>query len=69
MLRLNDCRSVSIRNCRPPEGTSVFLSLTGKGTTGVSLYDNSFEGVGTICDRGPEVAGSVLILWSNHTVQ
>jgi polygalacturonase len=69
MLRLNDCRSVSIRNCRPPEGTNVFLSLTGKGTAAVSVYDNSFEGVGTICDRGPEVAGSAPILWSNHTNQ
>jgi polygalacturonase len=69
MLRLNDCWSVSIRNCRPPEGTNVFLSLTGKGTTAVSLYGNSFEGVSTICDRGPEVAGSALILWSNHTAQ
>jgi polygalacturonase len=61
MLRLNDCRNVCIRNCRPPEGTSVFLSLAGKRTNAVSVYDNSFEGVSTICEQGPEVAGSALI--------
>jgi polygalacturonase len=66
MLRLNDCRNVCIRNCRPPEGTSVFLSLAGKRTNAVSVYDNSFEGVSTICEQGPEVAGSALIQWSNH---
>jgi polygalacturonase len=67
MLRLHDGRNVSLRNCRPPEGTSVFLLLTGKRTNAVSAYDNGFEGVSTICERGPEVAGSALTLWSNHT--
>jgi polygalacturonase len=69
LLRLTDCRRISIRNCCPPEGTSVFLSLTGKRTDAVSLYDNSLEDVGTICDRAPEVADSALTLWSNHTHQ
>jgi hypothetical protein len=67
MLRWNDGRKVSIRNCRSPEGTSVFLLLTGKRTHAVSAYDNSFEGVSTIWGQGPEVAGSALTLWSNHT--
>jgi polygalacturonase len=67
MLRLDDGRSISIRNCRPPEGTSVFLSLAGRRTKGVSLYDNDFEHVSTICARAPEVAGAALIQWSNHT--
>ena len=66
LLRLNDCKGVSIRNCDPPEGTSVFLSLAGKRTKAVSVYDNSLENVSTICARGPEVAGSALIQWSNH---
>ena len=52
---------VSLRNCRLPEGTSVFLSLAGKRTNAVSLYDNRFEGVSTICKGGPEVAGYVRI--------
>jgi hypothetical protein len=67
MLRLDDCRSISIRNCRPPEGTSVFVSLAGKRTEAVSLYDNDFENVSTICTRAPEVTGAALIQWSNHT--
>ena len=41
----------------------------GKRTDAVSVYDNSFENVGTICDRGPEVPASALVLWSNHTAQ
>ncbi len=67
MVRLNDCRDISIRNCRPPEGTSVFLLLAGKRTDAISVHDNSFEKVSTIYERGPEIGGSALFLWSNHT--
>ncbi|OHB64265.1 MAG: hypothetical protein A2Y77_04400 [Planctomycetes bacterium RBG_13_62_9] len=67
MLWLNDCRGVSIRNCRPPEGTSVFLSLTGKETASVSVYDNDFQNVGTLFESGPEVPTSATATWSNHT--
>jgi hypothetical protein len=66
LLRLSDCRTIAIRNCRPPEGTSVFLSLAGRKTSTISLYGNDFTGAGTVCDPGPEVAASALALWSNH---
>jgi len=66
LLRLNDAVNVALRNCRPPAGTDVFLSLNGSRTKAVALSDNDFAGVKTICDRAKEVPESALILWSNH---
>ncbi len=66
LLRLNDAVNVALRNCRPPEGTDVFLSLTGSRTKAVALSNNDFEGVKTIGSRAPEVPESALVLWSNH---
>ncbi len=65
-LRLNDAVNVALRNCRPPEGTDVFLSLSGSRTKAVALSNNDFAGVKTICARAPEVPESALILWSNY---
>ncbi|MCU0918314.1 MAG: hypothetical protein MUC88_27675, partial [Planctomycetes bacterium] len=65
LLRLIECQGISIRNCHPPTGTSIFLSLAGKRTTAVSLHGNDFENVGTICSRSPEVTDSAVRLWSN----
>jgi len=65
-LRLNDAVSIAIRNCRPPEGTDVFLSLTGSRTKAVTLSNNDFAGVTTICDRASEVPESALVAWANH---
>ena len=66
LLRLNDAVDVAICNCRPPEGTDVFLSLTGGRSKAVALSNNDFAGVKTICDRAADVPESVLVLWSNH---
>ncbi len=66
LLRLNDAVNVAIRDCRPLEGTDVFLSLTGSRTKAVALSNNDFAGVKTICGRAPEVPESALILWSNY---
>lgn len=66
MLRLNDARKVSVRDCCPPAGTDVFVSLRGARTEAISVYDNNFTGVRKICDRTSEVPESALAMWSNH---
>jgi hypothetical protein len=66
LLRLSNSRNIAIRNCRPPEGTEVFLALTGGQTKEIALSNNNFTGAKTLCDRAPEVPESALLLWSNH---
>jgi polygalacturonase len=66
MLRLTDARRVAVCDCHPPEGTDILLTLRGDKTETVSLYNNNFDGIGTICDRGPKVPQSALIRWANH---
>ncbi len=67
ILSLVNSRNVAIRNCHPPAGTDTFLKLRGEGTKGISVYNNGFAAVETMCDRGQDVAESALIQWSNHT--
>jgi len=66
MLRLYNARHTSIRNCRPPEGTTVFLSLAGSESKAVSVYGNDLAGVKTIHNLAPDISPSVLAQWSNH---
>jgi len=66
LLRVNDAGNVAIRNCCPPEGTEVFLSLTGSRTKSVTLSNNNFGGAKTIRDRAPDVPESALRMWSNY---
>ena len=67
LLSLVNSHGIAIRNCHPPAGTNVFLKLAGDKTKEVSVYDNNVAGVETMCDRGPDVAESALLQWSNHT--
>jgi len=66
MLSLVDSRDIAIRNCHPPAGTDVFLKLGGAETNGISMYNNNFADVKTVCDRAPGVGESALIQWANH---
>jgi polygalacturonase len=66
MLRLHNARDVFIRNCRPPDGTRVFLSLAGPGSKAISVHSNDFAGVRTVSDCASDVSQSTLALWSNH---
>ena len=67
LLSLTNSQNIAVRNCHPPAGTDVFLKLRGDGTKAISLYNNNFAGVETVCDRGRDVAESALIQWANHT--
>ena len=66
LLSLANSRNVAIRNCHPPTGTDVFLKLSGAGTEEISVHNNNFAGVETLCNRGQGAAESALIRWSNH---
>jgi hypothetical protein len=66
MLRLHNARGVLIRNCHPPDGTHVFLSLKGPESKAVSVHSNDFAGVETISDCASDTSESILALWSNH---
>jgi len=67
MLRLANASEVTIRDCQPPTGTDVFLSIHGAESRGIAIYNNNLAAAGTVCDRGQEVPGSAVIQWSNHT--
>jgi hypothetical protein len=67
MVRLTNGRDIRIRDCQPPAGTAVFLSVQGAESEGIAIYNNNLVTAGTVCDRGQDVPGSALIQWSNHT--
>jgi polygalacturonase len=66
MLRLSNARDVTIRDCRPPAGTDVFLSVRGSESKGIAVYNNNLANVETACDRGARVPESAVVGWSNH---
>jgi len=65
MLRLTNSRDIAIRNCHPPTGTNVFLSLQGTQTKSISVYNNRFIQVRNICDRASNIPESALELGPN----
>ena len=69
LISLTNTQDSIIRNCRPPQGTNVFLSLNGKQTTGISLYNNELINCKTIIKQGPDVPSSAVAIWSNHPEQ
>jgi hypothetical protein len=66
LLRLANSARVSIRNCRPPEDTDLFLMLQGPETKSISLHNNDLVTVKKTCARGPMVPEAALAAWSNH---
>jgi hypothetical protein len=66
MVRLANASEITIRDCQPPTGTDVFLSIDGAESKGIAVYNNNLAGAGTVCDRGQDVPESAVIQWSNH---
>jgi hypothetical protein len=66
LIRLSNTRDSIVRNCRPARGTDVFLSLQGKETTAISVYNNELTKTKRVCEQGPDVPDSALARWSNH---
>jgi len=67
-LRMTDAREVAVRNCNPPEDTTLFLAVDGELTKGISVYNNNFTRTETICDRAPAVPKAAIQMWSNRSL-
>ena len=69
MIRCTNSQNVSIRNCRPPKGTELFLSLRGSQTDKILLMSNDLSRVKDIADFAEGAPESALILQANHIAQ
>ncbi len=67
LLRLADAQDVFVRNCRPPAGTQVFLSLRGAQTDGITLAGNDFRGVKKVVDAGEGIPQTAVAQLANRT--
>ena len=67
LLRLADVQDVFIRNCRPPAGTQVFVSLQGAQTNGVTLTGNDFRAVKKVIEAGEAVPQTAIAQLANRT--
>jgi polygalacturonase len=65
MVRLTNARNVTIRDCRPPAGTDVFLAIHGTKSEGITAYNNNLTDAATLCERGEDVPESAFVQWSN----
>jgi polygalacturonase len=66
MIRCTNSRNIFIRNCRPPEGTELFLDLCGPRTKNILLLSNDFSGVEEISRLAADVSKSALALKANQ---
>jgi hypothetical protein len=56
VVMLNQVTDASIRNCRAPDGTEVFLKIAGAGTRGIRLKNDDFSKAKVPCELGNDVA-------------
>jgi len=66
MIRCTNSRNLFVRNCRPPEGTELFLDLWGPRTGNVLLMSSDLQGVEQISRLDEEVPKSALSLKANQ---
>jgi len=66
LIRLRNTRDSMIRNCRAPQGTDVFLSLQGKESAAISVYNNELTNTKRVYEQGLDVPDSALSFWSNR---
>jgi len=66
MIRCTNSQDIFIRNCRPPNGTELFLDLQGPQTKSIHLLSNDFSRTAQIAHSAPDVPESALVLEANH---
>ncbi|MBN1505891.1 MAG: glycoside hydrolase family 28 protein [Sedimentisphaerales bacterium] len=66
VLRLADVQDVFLRNCRPQAGTSVFLSVQGARSDGITLVGNDLRGVRKVIEAAASVPPAVIALVANR---
>ena len=60
VFSISDTRNVFIRNCRPVEGTDLFLQVKGKQSDHILLQGNNLEQVKQAVLKTEEVTGNIL---------
>jgi polygalacturonase len=66
MIQCTNSQSVSIRDCRTPSGTELFLDLQGPRTRNILLLSNDFSGVKEVSHLAADVPESALGLAANQ---
>ena len=69
IIRCTNSQNVFIRNCRPPNGTELFLSLRGSQTDKILLMSNDLGRVKDIADFAEDAPETALVLQANHIIQ
>jgi len=65
LIRLNDSRYICIRNCQPPDGTGLFLDISGSRTKNILLSANDLTDVKDIIHKAAEVPESAVVMKVN----
>lgn len=66
IIHLNNVRDGVIRNCHPPHGTSLFISVSGVESRDITLLQNNFRNVKEIFIKSAEVVENVIGLQDNY---
>ncbi len=66
MILCANSQDVLIRNCRPPDGTELFLDLRGPLTKNILLLSNDLSRAKEVSHLGDDVSESALALQANH---
>jgi len=66
MIRCANSQNIYIRNCRPPNGTELFLDLRGSQTEDILLMSNDLSGIDQISRSTADVLKSALVLQANR---
>jgi polygalacturonase len=66
MILCANSQDVLLRNCRPPDGTELFLDLRGQQTKNILLSSNDISRVKEISHLGDDVSESAMALRANH---
>jgi predicted deacylase len=69
MVRCTNSQNVFIRNCRPPNGTELFLDLYGSQTDKILLMSNDLTRVEQVARFASDVPKAALVLQANHIDQ
>ncbi len=65
MISLNNSKDVYLRNCQPPRGTELFLSITGPKVKNIVLFANDLSGVKKIIHKAADTPDSAVVMKAN----
>ncbi len=66
MIRCTNSQNILIRNCRPPNGTALFLDLSGPQTKNILLLSNDLSRAKEVTHFAADVPKSALVLQANQ---